>query len=259
MRVRPSRTMARSRASNRMPPASSYTNRHGLIVVARIDVSRRASAQAQIQVPLFRRGAKQAREARDERQPSRTIGREVDGEDLRRVAREDFARERGVAHLVSQRRDACREIEFTTIVAPDVAVLEDKRQIAERLIGLRERSHHLPGQTIRRDIIGGKDRLSDLRQHRARLRVIPVLGTSGPQRVVVQLQPFLGDTAEDHRAQAPVANGQGFDPALCGPPIPERRRERRGYGCLTGVSRDCRRRQRGHAGHREDPLDEGAP
>ena len=53
-------------------------------------------------------------------------------------------------------------------------------------------------------------------------RAVIVVRTAAPDRAFVKLKDFRIDTAEYHRGEASVPNGQGFEPLARGPWIPER-------------------------------------
>ena len=72
---------------------------------------------------------------------------------------------------------------------------------------------------------------------------IPIARGAGPERVFVELQPFGRHAAEDHRAQASVADGKSVAPEVGGLVVPEderagRLRSRAAYACRSGDAGD---------------------
>ena len=51
-----------------------------------------------------------------------------------------------------------------------------------------------------------------------------VVRLAGPDGALVELDALVRDAAEDHGAQAAVADGQGFDPEIRGLAVPESER-----------------------------------
>jgi hypothetical protein len=136
------------------------------------------------------------------------------------------------ADLVRHRRDAGRQIERASILLADVAVREGDVQIAERLIGLRERPHHALRELVGVHVAAFGDGAANIGQDVLRLRVVPVCRRARPERVVVQLQVLLDDLAEDHRAEASVADRESLHPVAGGTVVPEL--ERRSVGAAGG-------------------------
>lgn len=114
------------------------------------------------------------------------VGDEAEDHHLRRVAGEGFAGEGGAAAGVGHAVDGLVERELAAVGRGLPRPAEVEQQIAEGLVGT-----HL-------DLI------------------------AGPQRLFVELDVFLGDTAVDHRAEGTVADRQGFVPIGGGLVVPER-------------------------------------
>ena len=57
-----------------------------------------------------------------------------------------------------------------------------------------------------------KQETSHLGQRGMRIGIDGIVRTSGPQRVFVQLQAFVHNAAEHHRAQTAIANRESPDP-----------------------------------------------
>ncbi len=199
---------------------------HGLvaIVVVRIDVRRCASVQHAACSKLSRAVAERRREPRAERQEAGTIGREAQRDDLIRMAGDRFAGVGDAADRILHRRDARAEIQRAAIAAADVAVREGDVEIAERQIRLRVGAERLLRERVGFDVLARGDQAAQFRQDLLRLRVVPILRAARPERVFVQLEAFAADAAEDHGAEAAVADRKCFHPARCGTPIPERQR-----------------------------------
>ena len=95
--------------------------------------------------------------------------------------------------------------------------VELEQQVAERLIrALMERHAHklLQRQRLCFLLTALEQQLANCRQHLHRALVRVIVRFPVPQRVLVQLQPLPPRAAEDHRAQAAIANGQRLHP-LC--------------------------------------------
>src|SRR5690606_12632879 len=50
---------------------------------------------------------------------------------------------------------------------------------------------------------------SDIRKRSQRLGIVVAIGTSAPDGVFVELNGFVGNVAENHRAEPAVSDGQG--------------------------------------------------
>src|SRR5687767_7966994 len=69
------------------------------------------------------------------------------------------------------------------------------------------------------------------------LAIDGLVGATGPQRILVELQAFAPGAPEDHCPEPAVAGGQSFRPGFGGCLIPEAKiRHRRGhFAMLSGV------------------------
>src|SRR3546814_3462502 len=73
------------------------------------------------------------------------------------------------------------------------------------------RSHRLHlgiGQRLGLGIAASEDQVAYLGQSLARTRVDVRIGTARPERIFVELKPLALDSAEQHRAEPAVADGQ---------------------------------------------------
>ena len=127
-------------------------------------------------------------------------------------AGDHLARVADVADLVAHRGHGVAEVQLAPVVAPEVAVLEGEPDVAERQVGLGERAHQPLGGGVGGGVVAGQRQAADLGERGLRVRPVPVAGAAGPQRVVVDLQALDADVAEDHRAEAAVADRQRLDP-----------------------------------------------
>ena len=92
---------------------------------------------------------------------------------------------------------------------------EVEHEISERLVG-----HLAPWEAhhVRVDRVFGflelpvKDKPAYPGKGGARVRVAIVVGASGPERILVQLQDFAINSAEDHSAESAIAERESFDP-----------------------------------------------
>jgi hypothetical protein len=73
-------------------------------------------------------------------------------------------------------------------------------------------NHLLTDQMRGLTIFAVENQLPHFRQGGARLWIDRVIRAAGPERVFVQLKPFVIDAAEDHRAEPAIADGEGFGP-----------------------------------------------
>ena len=161
-------------------------------------------------------------------------------------AREDLAREGGVADAVADADDRSVEVQLAAVVGRVLVALENEPQVAERLIRLQvARLPHelLVRQVLRLLVAALADELPHLRQVRERLGVDGVVRPAGPERVLVQLDALRRHAAEHHPAQAAVADGQGLDPLLRRLAVEEDRPDRvvarRSGGCVRSDERDA--------------------
>jgi len=118
------------------------------VVVARVHVRRRQSGKNQC-LPCRDGGiSERTRESRVEAQHPRPIGREAHRDHVRRMTRDDLAREPDVAGSVLNVRNRVAEVERAAILVPEVPVVEGDDEITERQVRLRERTHQPFRDTI---------------------------------------------------------------------------------------------------------------
>ena len=77
------------------------------------------------------------------------------------------------------------------------------------------------GKRFRLGIAPGEDQAAHLIEVRPGFRVHLRIGTAGPQRVLIELEPLALRAPEDHRPEPPVADRQGFGPFAGGGVVPE--------------------------------------
>jgi len=103
------------------------------------------------------------------------VGGEPDDDHLRRVARKRLAPERHAVLLIRHAVDTLREVEFAGVPGRALIVARQvDEEVAKRLVGAHD------------------------------------LGVPGPQADVVELNAFAGNAAEEHGADAAVADRQRF-------------------------------------------------
>src|SRR3546814_20154402 len=93
------------------------------------------------------------------------------------------------------------------------------------------RSHRLHlgiGQRLGLGIAASEDQVAYLGQSLARTRVDVRIGTARPERIFVELKPLALDSAEQHRDEPAVADGQRLGPDAGRLGVPEQ--ERTGVG-----------------------------
>ena len=184
-----------------------------------------------------------------EAQPRGAVGRQAHDDRLVRRAREDLSGEGGVADPVADADDGAVEVQLAAVVRRLVVAVHHDPQVAERLIGLQvtRAPHQLLVREVLRFLVAAlADELPHPRQVLQRLAVDRVVGPSGPERVLVQLDALRGHSSEHHAAQSAVADRQGFDPLPRGLAIREDRPDR---VVLHGAGeRGCAREPGAHAG-----------
>ena len=133
-------------------------------------------------------------------------------------------------------RGRCREIEVAPVVLDDVGLRKRQHQVADRLVRhLRQRlgHHFLACQVAPLRRTGRRQQTPDLGQRVLRVRIDRVVRAACPQRVFVELQPFMHDAAEHHRAEPPIADRKRANPLGIG--ALSRRRNQRMVGCRLPV------------------------
>ena len=160
-----------------------------------------------------------AGERRLERELAGPVGLEPDDEHLVGEAAEDLAAIGHAVELVPDRSDGLVQVQLAAVVLDPVVALEPQLEVDEGLVGeLEERDAHelLLSQGLGLALLALEEEAADLGQVLHGPLVGIVVGLAGPDGVLVDLQSLLGRPAEDHRAQAAVADGQGLVPALRG-------------------------------------------
>jgi len=129
------------------------------------------------------------------------------GEDLAGV--EEFAKAEGGGS------NGGIEIELTPVVGGPIAARQSEKQVAERLVGhLADGAGHefLLREILSGLVLAGGEEAADLGQGCASFGVRGMIGAACPKSVLVELEAFEVDAAEDHGAEAPVADWQGLHP-----------------------------------------------
>ena len=151
-----------------------------------------------------------AGERRLERQLLGPIGLEPDDECLVGEAAEDLAAIGDAVELVPDRSDGLVQVQLAPVVLDPVVALEAQLEVDERLVGeLEERDAHelLPREGLGLALLALEEEAADFGQVLHGSLVGIIVGLAGPEGVLVNLQSLLGRPAEDHRAQAAVADG----------------------------------------------------
>ena len=170
-------------------------------------------------VAVSRPGADAAAPGSDRSQPADDDLIDGRGEHLACVA--------DVAHAETGARDGGVEIQRAAVVGCRCASCHRDGDIAHRLIGhlaRRPGDHLVHDQPFGFRERSGRDQRSHAGQRLARGGVRRVVRAAGPQRVLVQLEPFVLDAAEHHGPEPPVANRERFDPLRRGLSVPEGQR-----------------------------------
>ena len=139
----------------------------------------------------------------------------ADDDDLIDWTGEDLAGVEQLAEAEGGGGDGGIEVELTPVVSGPIAAGQGEKQVAERLVGhLADGAGH---EFLLRKILGGLvltggEESTDLRQGCACLGVRGIVGAASPKSVLVELEAFVVDAAEDHGAEATIADRQGLHP-----------------------------------------------
>ena len=148
-------------------------------------------------------------------EPGFAVGGQVDDDDLVDRADKDLARKGAVPGREVGAGDGGIEIEAPAIAERGRQAVKIEKDVAGGAIGhFGDRfGHHGSIDQVGRFLeLFVVDQGPDPGQVIGATGIVGVVGRSGPQGVFVELQAFLGDAAENHGAQAAIADGQGFDP-----------------------------------------------
>ena len=118
------------------------------------------------------------------------------------------------------------QIEFAPILFDTGMTGKFQPDIPGSFIGhLADRiGHHFsPDQVVRFPVPAFEDQSPGFGQGLQRFGIIRIVGASGVQGVLVQLQPLDGRAPENHRAQSPVADRQSLHPLTRRLLIPEQK------------------------------------
>ncbi len=157
-------------------------------------------------------------------------GGEVDDEDLVGVTGKDLAREGGAGGFVADRVDGGFEIEFAVVVGGVLGAFEMEHEVAEWLVGflarqaageLGDAEEFLGGEGLGGVVLAVEDELAEFGEMLGRGGAGVVVGLAVPEGGFVKLDAFVGDAAEDHGADAAVADGLGVVPLGGGVVEPE--------------------------------------
>ncbi len=133
------------------------------------------------------------------------------------------------------------EVQFTLVVGGVVQADEVQAQVAEGLVGFL--AHGVAEKVCPGDALGLLDfsieqELPDFGQMYVRAGADIIVRPAFPERVLIELDAFVGDAAEDHCPQPAVADGQGIRPFFRRLRIPQSCR-RHGSGlCLDRRAQD---------------------
>ena len=144
-----------------------------------------------------------------------------------RRARKNFPRVAHAFACVIHRGRSRREIQNAPVVFYGRCSGKVDQQIAHGLIRhLFERSSHdlRVNESFGRRIVAFKNQPPHLGERVRRVGIHGVIRPACPERAFVQLQPLLVHAAENHRADATVADGQRLDPLFRRLAIPEAQR-----------------------------------
>lgn len=143
------------------------------------------------------------------------IGPDAQGDQLGRVTGEDFAGEVCVLRAVAGGVDGGGEVEFALVTGDLIVAGEVEMEVAEGLIGrhaARLRDDVPFGKCFGFADLAGPKQTAHFGKGAGSVGVEAIDLAAGPDAVVIQLQPFVGSAAEDHGAQAAIADGKRFGP-----------------------------------------------
>lgn len=201
-------------------------DRVGAIVVVRVDVRRSLAAEDQNVVLGLGAEMEPACQPGRETKSSRPACREANNQDLVGLRDEHLTGVDHVVDRVAHTGDAAIKIRHAAIVANlgrtgrawDV---ECQHQITHGQTGLGVWAHHLLAQMVGLGILPLEDQAADLRQGLECLWVVTVLGSTRPERVLVEADPLGRHTAVNHAAQAAVAHRHRLEPFSGWPRMPK--------------------------------------
>ena len=181
-------------------------------------------------------------ETQGERQAVRLVASQSHDHHLIRMRNEYLPREACGTDPVADAGNGLRQVQLAAVVLRFGVAVEPQLQIADRLIGRLAGGNAEHGGVA--ELSGFIeflfcDQLADFRQVLEGAWTVVIVRRSGPERVFVERDAFLGDTAKHHRAEPAVAQWHGFQPGPGRLTIPERRdwilRRRGPAGELSGV------------------------
>jgi hypothetical protein len=119
------------------------------------------------------------------------------------------------ADLEPRGRDRAVEVERPPVVLGVLDPGKQQQQIADRLVrhlAAGPTDEHVVGELLRFLVAPRPDQLAHPWQTGAGLGIIAVIRRSGEETVFVELDAFIGDSAEHHRAQPAIAQRQRLHP-----------------------------------------------
>src|SRR5262250_3635259 len=116
------------------------------------------------------------------------------------------------------------EIQFTDVIGNRFLTGKVQTQIAEWLI-----RRHTPRGSVHGFVrerlsflwLAREEQATDLCQIARTVGIVAVTSLAGPDRILVNLNPFIFDSAKHHRRQSSVTNWQCFVPLRCWLSIPQ--------------------------------------
>ncbi len=143
------------------------------------------------------------------------VGLEADDQHLVGEATEDLAAIVHAFQPVPDRSDGPIQIQHALVVLDPIVAGEPELEVHEGLVGkLVQRDAHevLCRQGFGRMLLPIEEQAADLGEVGHGPLVSIVVRCAGPDRILVDLQSLLGRSAEDHCAQAAIADWQGLIP-----------------------------------------------
>ena len=156
------------------------------------------------------------------------IGREAQDDDVVGNAREDLAPEARPPELVLDGGDAVVEVERAPVAGHELLVVaaEQQRHVAEHLVArlpVRHPEHRELRQRLRFLDLAVQQQPTYLGELAERVGVVPVVGPTRPDALLVEDERLLVDASEDGRAEAPVPDRERGEPARSRLVVPESR------------------------------------
>jgi len=159
------------------------------------------------------------------------VGAEVDGDDVVSSRSDVFAVEGDALVGIGDAGGGFVEVEFAAVIRRDFGgrVAEGEVQVAEGLVvthAIGDAGKGFSGEILRGGELAVEEEPANPREALECIGVLPIARAAVPEGIFVELDAFVGEIAEDHRAKFSAAEGQGAVPVAAGgfaiPEFPKR-------------------------------------